>query len=50
MIGAGVSYRLGVGLAVRAEFEQFDVDGVNVDLITAGLTWRFQSGRREPTW
>jgi OOP family OmpA-OmpF porin len=41
LIGAGASFRLGAGIDVRAEYEQFDVDDITVDVISAGLTWRF---------
>jgi hypothetical protein len=38
--GAGAQFRLG-SLAFRAEYELFDFDGSDVDLISAGITWTF---------
>jgi Outer membrane protein beta-barrel domain len=38
--GGGVQFRLG-SLALRAEYEVFDFDGVDVDLLSAGFTWTF---------
>jgi len=38
--GAGVQFRLG-SLALRAEYESFDLGGTNVNMVSAGLTWTF---------
>lgn len=39
--GVGVSYALLDFLNVRAEWERFDTDGSNIDLMTAGIAMKF---------
>jgi long-chain fatty acid transport protein len=39
--GAGVSYALLDNLNLRAEWERFDRDGMDIDLMTAGLAMKF---------
>jgi len=38
--GLGAQFRLG-SLALRGEYELFDFDGVDVDLLSVGFTWTF---------
>jgi hypothetical protein len=41
VIGAGGSFRLGAGVDLRVEYEEFDVDDITIEVISGGLTWRF---------
>jgi opacity protein-like surface antigen len=39
--GGGVQYEITETIGLRAEFERFDVDGYNVNLLTGGILYRF---------
>jgi len=39
--GAGLAYKFAMGLGVRLEYEQYEVEDESIDVISAGLTWRF---------
>lgn len=39
--GAGLGYEILDGLSLRAEWERFDIDDQNVDLLSAGFTVKF---------
>jgi hypothetical protein len=38
--GLGLQFRLG-SLGLRAEYEMFDFDGADVDMLSVGVTWTF---------
>lgn len=39
--GAGLAYKFGLGLGVRLEYEEYEIDDESVEVISAGVTWRF---------
>lgn len=41
MLGAGVSWRFMPQLSLRGEWERFDIDGDDVDLLSIGLQFNF---------
>jgi opacity protein-like surface antigen len=41
LYGVGVSYALVDNFKLRAEWERFDLDDINIDLMTAGFTVAF---------
>lgn len=39
--GAGVMYNVNANFALRGEWERYDLDGTDVDLLSAGISWSF---------
>ena len=39
--GAGVSYNVNESIAIRAEFERYDIDSEDVDFLSAGISVKF---------